>query len=104
MSPGGVASPEGRALQKEATAHGGTVGRGTTQADRRAGPYALICFRAAAWPSTSIAIFFGADSCGAGTLISSMPLAYLALTWPGSTPSGSGEQRSKLPYANSRRK
>jgi hypothetical protein len=58
----------------------GAVGRGTTRQDRRAGPYAVICFRAGAWPSSWISIFFGAASWDAGIVISSMPLTCVACT------------------------
>ena len=67
------------------TAHGRqpwAVGR--LRRGRRAGPYAVICFRAGAWPSSWISIFFGAASWGAGIVISSMPLTYVACTWAAS--------------------
>jgi hypothetical protein len=49
--------------QVKMTAHGGepwAVRR--LRPDRRAGPYAVICFHARAWPSSWISIFFVAAS------------------------------------------
>ena len=49
-------------------------------------------------------IVLGVAACGAGTLTSSMPLAYFASTWAASTPSGRVKFRSNAPYATSRTK
>src|SRR2546425_9508795 len=49
-------------------------------------------------------IVLGVAACGAGTLTSSMPLAYFASTWAASTPSGRAKFRSNAPYATSRTK
>ena len=42
-------------------------------------------------------IVLGVAACGAGTLTSSMPLAYFASTWAASTPSGRVKFRSNAP-------
>src|SRR2546427_6980490 len=49
-------------------------------------------------------IVLGVVACGAGTLTSSMPLAYFASTWAALTPSGRAKFRSNAPYATSRTK
>jgi hypothetical protein len=88
------------------TAHGSppwAVGR--LRQDRRAERYALICFRAEAWPSRWISIFLGAASWGAGIRISSCRWR----TWhrPGPRPPRRGwrrtarRSRTRTPAGNS---
>ena len=49
-------------------------------------------------------IVLGVAACGAGTLTSSMPLAYFASTWAALTPSGRAKSRWNAPYTTSRTK
>jgi hypothetical protein len=69
-----------------------------------AGPCPLAPARPVLDQAALISIVVGVAARGAGTLTSSMPFAYVAFTWPASTPSGSATLRWKGPYTISRTK